>query len=71
VAVIVAVPLPFEATSPADETVATVVSEDAQVTVGLTIVLSFTSLTVGVSVAVSANDAKLRVVGDRVTELTT
>jgi hypothetical protein len=71
VAVIVAVPFPFEVTSPADETVATVVSEDAQVTVGLTIVLSFTSLTVGVSVAVSANDAKLRVVGDSVTELTT
>ena len=68
---IVAVPFPFEVTSPADETVATVVSEDAQVTVGLTIVLSFTSFTVGVSVAVSANDAKLRVVGDSVTELTT
>jgi hypothetical protein len=69
--VIVAVPFPFEATSPADEIVATVVSEDTKVTVGLTIVLSFTSLTVSVSVAVSANDAKLRVVGDSVTELTT
>jgi hypothetical protein len=68
--VIVAVPFATAVTRP-DDTVATVMSEDAHVTVGLTIVLSFTSFTVGVSVAVSANDTKLRVVGDRVTELTT
>ena len=71
VAVIVAVPFAIAVTSPADDTVAFVVSEDAHVTVGLTIVLSFASFTVGVRVAVSANDAKLRLSDDRVTELAT
>ncbi len=50
VAVIVAVPLPFEVTSPADETVATVVLEVAHVTVAPVMVLSFASFTVGTSV---------------------
>ena len=71
VAVIVAVPFAIAVTSPADDTVAFVVSEDAHVTVGFTIVLSFASLTVGTSDAVSPNEAKLRLVGDRVTELAT
>ena len=64
-------PFPFEVKRPADETVAFVVSEDDHVTVGLTIVLSFASFTVAVIVAVSPNDAKLRLVGDKVTELGT
>ncbi|SVC09028.1 uncharacterized protein METZ01_LOCUS261882, partial [marine metagenome] len=68
VAVIVAVPFAIAVTSPADETVAFVASEDAQVTVGLAIVLLFASFTVGTSVVVSPNDAKLRLVGASVTE---
>ena len=65
---IVAVPFAFAVTSPADETEAFVVSEDAQVTVGLAIVLSFASFTVGVRVAVSAKAAKLTLSGDSVTD---
>ena len=61
-------PSAFEVTKPADDTVAFSVSDDTHVTVGLTIVLSFASFTVGVSVAVSPNEAKLRLVGDSVTE---
>ena len=68
VAVIVAVPFAIAVTSPADETVAFVASEDAQVTVGLAIVLLFASFTVGTSVVVSTNETKLRLVGARVTE---
>ena len=68
VAVIVAVPFAIAVTSPADDTVALVVSDDAHVSVGLTMVLSFASFTVAVSVAVSANEAKLTVVGDSVTD---
>ena len=68
---IVAVPFPFEVTKPADDTVAIVASEDAHVTVTPVIVLSFASFTVGTRDAVSANEAKLRLVGDRVTELAT
>ena len=71
VAVIVAVPLPTAVTNPADETVAMSVSDELHVTVGLAIVLSFASFTVAVIVAVSPNDAKLRLVGDSVTELAT
>ena len=63
--------MPIAVTIPAAETVATVVSDDAQVTVGLAIVLSFASFTVAVSVAVSPNDTRLSVVGDNVTELGT
>ena len=68
VAVIVAVPLAFEVTSPAEETVVIVISEDAHTTVAPAIVLSFASLTVAARVAVSANEAKLRLVADRVTD---
>ena len=68
---IVAVPLPIAVISPVAETVATVVSDDAQVTVGLAIVLSFASFTRAVSVAVSPNDTRIRVVGANVTELGT
>ena len=68
VAVMVAVPFATAVTRPVDETVAFVVSEDDHVTVGLTIVLSFASFTVATSVAVSANEEKLRLVGDSVTE---
>ena len=68
VAVIVAVPFATAVTTPADETVAFVASEDAQVTVGLAIVLLFASFTVGTSVAVSPNDTNLRLVGASVTE---
>ena len=71
VAMIVAVPFKAAVTSPAAETVATVVSDDAQVTVGLAIVLSFASFTRAVSVAVSPNDTRIRVVGANVTELVT
>ena len=61
-------PSAFEVTKPADDTVAFSVSDDTHVTVGLTIVLSFASFTVAVIVAVSANDAKVRLVDDSVTE---
>jgi hypothetical protein len=71
VAVIVAVPFAIAVTSPADETVAFVVSEDVHVTVVIVIVLSFASLTVGTSDAVSPNEAKFRLSDDRVIELTT
>ena len=64
-------PSAFEVTKPADDTVAFSVSDDTHVTVGLTIVLSFASFTVATSDAVSANEAKLRLVGDSVTELGT
>ena len=65
---IVAVPLVTEVTNPADETVAAAVSDDAHATVAPAIVLSFESFTVAVKVAVSANEAKVRVVGDRATD---
>ena len=71
VAVIVAVPLSFAVTSPADETVAFVVSEDVHVTVGFTIVLSFASFTVGTSVAVSAREANVTLSDDRAIEFAT
>ena len=70
-AVIVAVPFAMAVTRPADETVAFVVSDVVHVTVGLTIVLSFASLTVAEIQAISANEVRLRLVGDRVTELAT
>ena len=65
---IVAVPLPTPVTSPAAETVAIVVSDDAHVTVAPEIADPPTSFTVAVSVVVSANEAKLRLVGDSVTD---
>ena len=62
-------PLPTAVTSPADETVATALSDDVvHVTVAPDIADPPASFTVAVSVVVSANEAKLRLVGDRVTE---
>ena len=66
VAVIVAVPLSIEVTTPADDTVAMSVSDELHVTVGVEIVLSLASFTVAVSVSVAAIDAKLKLVGDNV-----
>jgi len=71
VAMIVAVPFKSPVTNPAAETVETVVSDDVQMTVGLAIVLSFASFTRAVSVAVSPNDTRIRVVSGNVTELGT
>ena len=66
VAVIVAVPLATAVTSPADETVVIVVSDDAHVTVAPDIVAPPASFTVATSDAVSLTEAKLRLVGDSV-----
>ena len=72
-AVIVAVPFAIAVTRPADETVAIVASDVVHVIVGLTIVLSFASLTVAVRLAVSPPETchKDRLVGDSVPELAT
>ena len=64
VAVMVAVPFPLAVTSPAAETVATSVSDELHETAASAITVPPASLTVGVTVAVSANDVKLTVVGD-------
>ena len=68
VAVMVAVPLPTAVTNPADETVATDVSDVSHVTVGFEITVPPASLTVAVRVAPSPIDVKLRLVGDSVIE---
>ena len=68
VAVIVAVPLATAVTSPADDTVATLVLDEAQVTVAPDMVFPPESLTVGVTVAVSPTATNDRLVGDRVTD---
>ena len=68
VAVMVAVPSATAVTRPADETVATEVSDVAHVTVGFEITVPPASLTVATRVAPSPIDVKLRFVGDRVTE---
>ena len=68
VAVMVAVPSATAVTSPADETVATEVSELAQVTVGFEMVFPPASVTVAVRVVVSPIDVKARLVGDSVIE---
>ena len=68
VAVMVAVPLATAVTSPAVETVATEVSDVAQVTVGFEIVFPAASLTLAVMVVVSPDDAKVRFVGVSVIE---
>ena len=65
---IVAVPLLIAVTSPAAETVAMPVWDELHVTVAPEIVDPSASFTVAVSVVVSANEEKLRLVGDRVTE---
>jgi len=67
VAVIVADPVATDVTRPADDTVATVVSEDAHVTVAPEMVVPAASLTVALSVAVSPTDAKASVLGDNAT----
>ena len=61
-------PFATAVTRPADETVATDELDVAHVTVAPEIVDPFASFTVAVSVAVSANEAKLRFVDDRVTD---
>ena len=68
VAVIIAVPFATEVTNPADETVATAVFVDVHVTVAPDITVPPASSTVAASVAVSANEANERLVGDSVTE---
>ena len=67
VAVIVADPSATAVTSPADETVATVTSEDDHVTVAPDIAVPLASFTVTLSVTVSPNDVKVFVVGDNST----
>ena len=67
VAVTVAVPLATAVRSPADETVAIVVSDDAQVTVASDITAPPASFTVAVRVAVSPTNASAFVFGDTVT----
>ena len=63
-----AVPSATEVTSPAVDTVAMDELDVVHVTVAPLIVLSFASFTVATRVAVSASEAKLRLVGDSVTE---
>ena len=60
-------PVATEVTNPADETVATAVFVDDHVTGAPEITDPAASFTVAVSVAVSANEANDRLVGDRVT----
>ena len=67
-AVIVADPVATAVTSPADETVATGAADVAHVTVAPEITDPPASFTVAASVAVSANEANERLVGDSVTE---
>ena len=64
VAVIVADPSATAVTSPADETVAIVTSEDDHVTVAPDIAVPPPSFTVALSVAVSPTDAKVLVLGE-------
>ena len=68
VAVIVAVPFATAVTKPADETVAIDELDVVHVTVASDIVVPPASFTVATSVAVSANEANERLVGDSVTE---
>ena len=68
VAVTVAVPFATEVTRPADETVADNVSDDAHVTGASDITDPDASFTVTVKVAVSASEAKLKLVGESVTD---
>jgi hypothetical protein len=68
VAVIVTVPFNIAVTSPVDDTVATAASDVVHVTVTPDITFPPESFTVAVSVAVSAREAKLTLVGDTVTD---
>ena len=67
----VAVPAAIAVTSPADETVATEASDVAHVTVGFEITVPPASLPVATREAVSPIDVKLRLVGDRVSDIAT
>jgi hypothetical protein len=67
-AVIVTVPSATAVTSPADDTVAIDELDVAHATVAPPIVLPSVSFTVGTSVVVSPNEAKLRLVGASVIE---
>ena len=64
VAMIVADPFAAAVTSPADETVAIVVSDDDHVTVAPEMAVPPASFTVALTVTVSPTDAKVFVVGD-------
>jgi hypothetical protein len=66
-AVIVSVPLATAVTSPAEETVAIVVSDDAHVTVAPEIAVPPASLTVAATVTVSPMDTRVFVLGESVT----
>ena len=61
-------PVATEVTNPADETVATAVFVDVHVTGAPDITVPPAFFTVAVSVAVSANEANERLVGDSVIE---
>ena len=61
-------PVATAVTSPADETVADNVSDDAHVTGASDITDPDASFTVTVKVAVSASEAKLKLVGESVTD---
>ena len=67
VPVMVAVPLATAVTSPADETVAIVVSDELQVTVAPDITAPPASFTVAVRVAVSPTEASVLEFGDTAT----
>jgi len=69
--VIVAVPSATEVTRPVDDTVTTASSDVAHVTVGLVIVAPFWSLTVADSWDVAPSEARLTLVGERVTDVAT
>ena len=71
VTVIVSVPFATEVTSPADDTVAMVVSEDDHVTVAPEITVPPASFTVAVSDIVSPRVTNVCVVGDTSTVETT
>ncbi len=68
VAVMVAVPAATAVTSPAAETVATDELDVAHVMVGFEMIFPAASLTLATRVAVSPDDAKLRLVGESVIE---
>ena len=68
---IVAVPSATEVTRPVDDTVATAASDVAHVTVALSIVAPFWSLTVADSWDVAPSEARLRLVTERVIDVAT
>ena len=71
VAVIAAVPSATEVTRPVDDTVVTAASDVAHVTVALSIVAPFWSLTVADSWDVAPSEAKLKLVTERVIKVAT